>query len=183
MRIALAGLLISIAIVAVFWGRPKPAGGMVTPEYNTKGELARPADFAQWTFLGASVGLSYSEGARNEGGPGTFHNVQIQPEAYRVYKETGKFPEKTILVLTLYEPEQKVSPAKHGYFEGKLVAQEVAVKDKERFPGGWAYFDFKGGANILAYAAAQPKEGCFACHAKNAQDDNVFVQFYPALRK
>jgi hypothetical protein len=182
MRLVLAVLVLGFA-GAVFIAHPKPANTMATPQYNSDGALIRPKDFAQWTFVGASIGLSYSENASNDGGPGTFHNVHMQPEAYQEYKKTGKFPEKTILVLTLHEPEQKVSPNQHGYFEGKLVTQEVAVKDKEHFPEGWAYFDFGGGANVRETAKAQAKDRCFACHVKHAQDDNVFVQFYPALRK
>jgi hypothetical protein len=27
-----------------------------------------------------------------------------------------------------------------------------------------------------------PRQGCQSCHAQNAADDNVFVQFYPTLR-
>jgi hypothetical protein len=182
MRLVLAVLVLGFA-GAVFIAHPKPADTMATPQYNSDGALIRPKDFAQWTFVGASIGLSYAENARNDGGPGTFHNVHMQPEAYQEYKKTGKFPEKTILVLTLHAPEQKVSPNQHGYFEGKLVTQEVAVKDKEHFPEGWAYFDFGGGANVRETAKAQAKDRCFACHVKHAQDDNVFVQFYPALRK
>ena len=32
-------------------------------------------------------------------------------------------------------------------------------------------------------AKAFNKRVCFACHNEHAQDDNVFVQFYPVLRK
>ncbi|MFN3326031.1 MAG: cytochrome P460 family protein [Bryobacteraceae bacterium] len=156
--------------------------GMVLPEYTESGELIRPVNFESWTFVGASIGLSYSA-TPSRTPPGLIHNVHMQPEAYRHYKQTGRFPEKTMLILTLYKPEQKASPNLHGYFQGELTATEVAVKDRERFPEGWAYFDFGGGEKLRATAARQANERCYSCHVKNGAVDNVFVQFYPVLRK
>ena len=153
-----------------------------TPSYTPQGELVRPKGYESWVFLGASIGLSYSETPRRDP-PGLFHNVHMPAEAFRHYRQTGKFPEKTMFVLTLYQPEQKVAPNLHGHFQGALVATEVAVKDTERFAGGWAYFDFSGGANLRETAKPQPAERCQACHVKNGAVDSVFVQFYPVLRK
>jgi hypothetical protein len=177
-------LILTIAMAAALGsiqaGSP-PAGGMAEPQYTRTGELIRPKEFRSWTFVGASIGLSYSANVNREG-PGLIHNVQMQPEAYQQYMKTGEFPDKTMFILTLYRPEQKVSPNLHGYFQGDLVATEVAVKDTARFKERWAYFDFAGGAELKESAAAQGPDRCHACHAKNGQHDNVFVQFYPALR-
>jgi hypothetical protein len=94
---------------------------------------------------------------------------------------TGRFREKTMMAMTLYEPGQKVHPSKQGFFEGDFIAIEFSLKDSERYPGSWAYFNFgKGAAGSRAIAA--PRQGCQSCHAQNAADDNVFVQFYPTLR-
>jgi hypothetical protein len=154
---------------------------MAVPQYSGTGELIRPKDFANWIFVGASIGLSYSQNVKREG-PGLIHNVHMQPEAYQHYLKTGEFPDKTMLVLRLYKPEQKVSPNLHGYFQGELVATELAVKDTSRFKERWAYFDFDGGAELRESAAAQAADRCHACHVKNGGHDNVFVQFYPMLR-
>jgi hypothetical protein len=150
------------------------------PRYSVEGELLRPRGFHRWIFAGASLGLSYSEHVSSKG-PGTFHNVYLDPRGYEEYIRTGKFPEKTTLVLALYEPREKESIQQGGYFEGNLLALEAAVKDHEHFPEGWAYFDFgKGGAGESAKPF--PKAECHDCHAAHAADDNVFVQFYPLLR-
>jgi Cytochrome P460 len=125
--------------------------------------------------------LTYEPGRPNRGA-GEFHDVYLRPESYREYLRTGKFPEKTVLVLALYPPDEKVSPAKGGYFEGDLEGLAAAVKDHLRFPEGWAYFDFGEGPLLQEKAAANPKEMCFTCHQQHAADDNVFVQFYPILR-
>lgn len=125
--------------------------------------------------------MTYESGFRNKGA-GEFHDVYIRPESYAEYARTGKFPEKTVLVLAVYPPEDKVSPAKAGYFEGDLEGMAAAVKDHERFPEGWAYFNFGESGGLKEKASANPKQMCFSCHQQHAADDNVFVQFYPILR-
>jgi hypothetical protein len=152
---------------------------MVAPRYAEGNQLILPEGYRTWVFVGASIGLSYSEGAPREG-PGLFHHIYMQPEAYAHYKRTKQFPEKTMLVMEVYKPEQKVSINKGGYFEGDRVAIEVALKDREKFEEGWAYFDF--GNASKSSAKAFPKASCFDCHKQHAEDDNVFTQFYPVLR-
>ena len=151
------------------------------PQYDSSGALLRPKSYETWIFVGSSTGLTYEPGMESRGA-GEFHDVYIRPESYREYAITGKFPEKTVLVLALYPPEEKVSPAKAGYFEGDLEGIAAAVKDHERFPEGWAYFNFGDGPPLKDKARANPKQMCFACHQQHAADDNVFVQFYPILR-
>ena len=157
---------------------PELSSPMAVPRYTEGGELLRPEGVDTWVFVGASVGLGYREGGDREG-PGLIHSVQMQPEAYAHYARSGEFPEKTMFALTLYEPRQKESIARQGYFSGDLVALELAVKDHDRFDEGWGYFDFQKGDR----AAAEPKTACHDCHAANGADDNVFVQFYPVLRR
>ncbi len=155
---------------------------MTVPRYTEKGELLRPTGVDTWVFVGASVGLGYreeKEGAKKDNSPGLIHNVQMQPEAYAHYAKTGEFPEKTMLALSLYKPKQHESIARQGFFSGEFVALEIALKDREQFDDGWAYFDL---GKDRASAKAKPSESCFDCHAAHAADDNVFVQFYPVLR-
>jgi hypothetical protein len=153
--------------------------GAPTPAYDASGALLRPEGYREWVFVGASLGLSYAEGMSAPDGHGDFHNVYLHPEAYRHYRRTGQFPDRTVLVLELFEAASKVSPSKHGLFEGKRVALEAAVKDT-RLPDGWGYFSFGDGSEAKATAA--PRGACFSCHLEHATVDNVFVQFYPVLR-
>ncbi|HEU0105113.1 MAG TPA: cytochrome P460 family protein [Vicinamibacteria bacterium] len=149
------------------------------PVYDAEGALRRPEGYAEWTFVGASLGLSYAEGA-GEDGPREFHHVYLRPESYAAFRRTGRFPERTVLVLELHEAAQKVAPSRHGLFEGRRVAVEAAVKDSTRFPEGWAYYSFGDGSK--ASATAFPRAACYECHRQHAARDNVFVQFYPVLR-
>jgi hypothetical protein len=162
----------------------KPASTkMPAPRYDAEGALLRPRDFYTWVFVGASLGLNYSADG-HESGPGTFHNVYTQQEAYRQYLATGSFPEKTMLVMPIYKPAQKVSINHQGYFEGDLADLDVSVKDQEHFPEGWAYFNFTGaGGKLLDKAKAFPKTMCYSCHREHGAHDNVFTQCYPVLRE
>jgi hypothetical protein len=149
------------------------------PVYDADGALRRPEGYQEWTFVGASLGLSYAEGAQGEG-PGEFHNVYLRPESYAAFRRTGQFPEGTVLVLELHEAAQKVAPSRHGLFEGRRIAVEAAVKDKARSPEGWAYYSFGDGSKASATAFA--RGACFECHHQHAARDNVFIQFYPVVR-
>lgn len=157
-----------------------PAMHTGDPQYDSAGALLRPKDFETWVFVGASTGLSYNGG--QVPGPGEFHNVYIRPESYKAYLETGKFPEKTMMALALYQPAEKVAPGHAGYFEGQFDELNFSVKDHAHFPEGWAYFGFGEASHLKESAKAFPKSDCYSCHVKNAADDNVFVQFYPILR-
>jgi hypothetical protein len=156
---------------------------MVKPKYSEGKELMLPEDYRTWVFVGASIGLSYSESTRTDAAatPGAFHHIYIQPEAYAHFKQTGQFPEKTMLVMEVHKADQKVSINKGGFFEGERVAVEVALKDREKFEEGWAYFDFANGRKKTS--SAFPKASCFNCHKEHGADDNVFTQFYPVLRE
>jgi hypothetical protein len=174
--------------VLAIWTAPKgalaaaaevAAPRMPLPEYDSSGALVRPADFEHWMFVGANIGMSYSNEASK--GPGEFHSVYMQREAYAEYVKTGKFPEKTMFVLAQYDPAQKVSINKNGYFEGALTGLAASVKNHERFPQGWAYYVFDG-TGPAAKATASPKPMCFDCHDQHADDDHVFVQFHTVLR-
>ena len=69
---------------------------MTVPTYNEKGDVLRPEGYRRWVFVGASLGLRYArDGEPADDGPGSFHNVYIQPEAYTYFMEHDVFPEKT----------------------------------------------------------------------------------------
>ena len=150
------------------------------PRFSAQNELLLPAGYREWVFVGSSLGMSYNEGpaapAKRD-----FHHVYLQPEAYRQYRESGKFPEGTMLVMEVYSAGSKASINRQGSFSDEFLRVEAAVKDSKRWQEGWAYFDF-GGPEPRAKSTAFPKERCWACHNQHAADDNVFTQFYAVLR-
>jgi Cytochrome P460 len=199
-----AGGLVVGAAFALGSGRgdqPPPRPSLV--RYNKQGELLRPDGYRTWVFVGADLGLDYSQ--RNdqsvdypqkndqnadEGLP--FHNVYVDRAAYEHFARTGEFPDKTVLVLELFESRRKEprNVVTRGRYEGNRVALEVAVKDHQRPDGShtpWAYYDFTGkpgptGRGVRDSAKAKPDGSCYDCHKKHADVDNVWVQFYPTLR-
>jgi len=183
----------------------EPQAAASVPRYNRANELLRPEGYRTWVFVGSDLGLDYSqrndksldyptkkdEKAEDEALP--FHNVYIDRAAYDHYARTGEFPDKTMLVLELFESRRKEPQhiVTKGQFEGNRVALEVAVKNLSR-PDGiktpWAYYDFTGkpgpsGSGVRESAKAKPDEACYDCHKKHADVDNVWVQFYPTLRE
>jgi hypothetical protein len=166
--------LVCSALLTVLTGAA-PAGD--SPRYAAEGALLRPEGVERWIVVGVSLGLGYSNAT--EDGVGMFHRVSLEPAAYRHYLRTGRFRDGTMLALSIRRPARRVPPSRAGWSEGELAALELAVKDPEKFEGGWAYFDF--GRDAIT-APAQPRERCARCHAEHAARDNVFLQFYPQLR-
>ena len=152
------------------------------PSYASNGEMQIPVNYRQWQFVGSNLGIGYSDPSADSK-PGSFKNIYIRPDAYKAFKETGKFPDKTVLVMEVFTAGEKASPAKTGHFEEKLLGIEAAVKDEAKFPEEkWAYYNFIGKEKALPTAKAFPKNSCWSCHKEHASVDNVFVQFYPVLR-
>jgi hypothetical protein len=160
---------------------------MVEPVYTENGDVVLPEGYREWVFVGASLGLRYREDGEPEptdDGPGTFHNVYIQPEAYRYFLANGEFPEKTMLPMETYSPgtREPDSELTGGVFEDEWIGLSAAIKDSERFEEGWGYVTFwrdRGPRNETG--TPFPKERCYDCHAEHAATDNVFTQFYPVL--
>jgi len=176
----LAALLVTLPFVKSGSSASSESSAMVLPQFDASGALLRPKNFEHWTFVGSNIGMSYDAGEQK--GPGEFHNIYTQPEAFDSYKSTGKFPEKSTFLLLVYQPAQKVSINKSGYFEGEMTGLAASVKDSSRFKEGWAYFSFGEGGNLAETAKALPAAMCFECHDKHADDDHVFVQFHAVLR-
>jgi tetratricopeptide (TPR) repeat protein len=149
--------------------------------YEGKDTLLRPEGYREWVFVGSSLGLRYDEGKRQPEQP-QYSNVYIDPAAYRTYKETGTFPEGTVLVLEHAASEEKKQPGLRGSFQKEFSGLSAAVKDKDRFADGWAYFTFDGAGKTKASARPAKKAACYDCHREHAAEDNVFTQFYPVLK-
>lgn len=126
------------------------------PEFNAKGELVQPVDFRQWVFIGAPLtphGLNNGKANFPE-----FHNVYVQPSAFKAYRATGKWPEGTMMVKELqlvdgpaeFPDGSRFEPSGRGYFPGPVNGLDVSVKDSKRFAEtkNWGYFNFNHSAQI-----------------------------------
>lgn len=153
--------------------------------FEGKNTLLRPQGYREWVFVGSSLGLSYAQNpgqAQNQSSE-MYHNVYINPAAYREFARTGKFPEGTVMAMELAAAEVKREPGLQGSFEKEFIGLEVSVKDSSRFEGGWAYFNFTERGTLKTKAEPFPQSaGCLSCHSQKAATDHVFTQFYPVLR-
>jgi hypothetical protein len=166
--------------------RPDP--GQPPPEQVARltadGQLTRPRGFETWVMVGASTGLSYNQPRKAPvagDAPGMFHNIYMQPWAYRYTMEHGAFPEGTMFVMTFYEPSRKSNPARGGFYEGDQVpGLEVHLKKAGVDSTGWGFYGF--GDSTTASPRLPSNAPCYSCHATEAAFNHAFVQFYPALR-
>ncbi len=190
-RIAATALVISAMASGVALAAdklPKKAHA----KFTSAGAVKAPSKWREWVFVGAPL----TPNALNGGAAPfpEFHNVYVEPKAYKYYMKHGKWAEGSQIakeLVTVREnnnaedgSSQEVSGV--GYQQGEFAGLELSVKDSKRFkgePGGWAYFSF--GHHTPPYektAEAFPTESCNSCHEANAGDDFVFTQFYPVLR-
>jgi tetratricopeptide (TPR) repeat protein len=154
------------------------------PAYNGSGELIRPTDYREWVYLSSGVGMTYGPAAAlAASAPPVFDNVFVTREAYRAFIESGKWPDKTMFVLEIRYSQSHGSINKGGNFQTDVAAVEMAIKDEQKFPEKWAYFNFptRGGVAAASAKALGKNAGCFACHTANGAVENTFVQFYPTL--
>ncbi len=161
------------------------------PNWNDADELILPVGYREWVYLGSPLTPNGLNGG--QAGFPEFHNVYIQPQAFSIYRETGVFPEGTIMLkeLQLTIPGDEADGSRtevsgRGFFPGEFNGIDISVKDTQRFPEGqgWGYFNFGHHAPPYAKtAAAAPVEACAQCHIDNADEDMVFSRFYAPLKK
>ncbi len=162
-----------------------PAWG---PNWTAEGALILPRNYHEWIYLGSPL-TPHALNGGNAPFP-EYHNIYIQPEAYKAYRETGEWPEGTIMFkeLQLTRPAtnsdgSSVEVSGRGYFPGALNGVDISVKDSKRFQdtNGWGFFNFGHHAPpYLQTAAALPKDACAGCHIANA-DKMVFSKFYAPI--
>jgi hypothetical protein len=187
----LTGLVAAAAALSL-WGAPTVSAQGQTarylPEYAANGDLLLPKNFNEWIYLGSPLTPDGLNGG--EAGFPEFHNVYIEPGSYRIYKETGAFPEGTILFKELqrvmapeYPDGSRDEPSGRGFFPGALNGADVSVKDSVRYAetGGWGFFNFNHGEPKLTQAPVRSNEECAGCHTANADTDMVFTRFYRLL--
>lgn len=160
------------------------------PKWAANGDLVLPVGYREWVFVGSPL----TPNALNDGKAGfpEYHNVYIQPQAYKIYKETGKFPEGTIMLKELqltrsgeFKDGSRSEVSGRGYFPAGFNGIDISVKDSKRFSKtqNWGFFNFGHHAPpYKATAAAAPVANCAQCHIDNATKDMVFTKFYAHLQ-
>ena len=146
------------------------------PVYAADDALIFPQNYRSWIYLTTGFDMDYNPDL-NMGDHSMFDNVFVNPESYKVFLETGTWPDKTMLVLEGRMAVNKGSINKKGSFQSTdVMFRSVHVKDA-RLPGGWAFF-----AADSKPSKPMPKTAvCYSCHEEHGAVDTTFVQFYPTL--
>jgi hypothetical protein len=162
--------------------------------FAASGAVVRPVNYREWVYLTSGLGMSYAPealaeaaaaAAAGQGRPAVFDTVFVNPQSYRAFMQSGRWPDGSMFILELRRGERHVSIDTGGQTQGAMLGIEAAVKDSTRYAstGGWAYFGLGGGRNPLAESATPnpPTASCYACHGEHTAVENTFVQFYPTL--
>ncbi|QDV91735.1 hypothetical protein RAS2_28400 [Phycisphaerae bacterium RAS2] len=167
--------------------RPGPSGtpNSEKPSYTHDGKLIAPSAnvYREWVFIGSPV----TPNDMNDGEASfpEFHNVYINPTAWKEWKKSGVFPEGTYMVKELSSVGTKKATSGNGYFQGEFTGLEASIKDTKRYPAeakGWGYYSFGHAYPLAREAAVQDFAKCARCHVGNAAEDMVFAQYYPPIR-
>ncbi len=169
-------LLLLLAVLLPMQPTALPDG----PTYTADGQLQYPTGYSEWTFLGTGMDMSYSSEATPD--HSMFNSVFVNPAAYKVFKNSGHWPDGTVLVLENRGATGASSINRRGKTESsEVMGMEIHVKDSAHTKGdGWAFYGFakpddsKSSGKLIARPAS-----CYTCHESHAAVDTTFVQFYP----
>ena len=120
-------------VLLLLTGAADPPSG---PHYTPEGELIPPADYREWVYLSSGIDMSYSD-APAMTGQSMFDNVFVDPAAWRAFKQTGHWPDKSMFVLEIRGAESKGSIIQRGQYQTDALGVEMHVRDEARFKGGW----------------------------------------------
>jgi hypothetical protein len=180
MNSSIVAIVFTVAATAFANGQRAETKRATSPMYANGRDLMRPADYREWTFVSAGLGMDYQPPAMPAADP-RFGNVFVTPVSYREFLATGRWPDRTVFVLEFRASKSKDSINKAGRFQGDLAGLEAEVKDA-RLPDGWAFYDFGRADSIQGKASPlPPSAGCMECHTRHTAVEKTFVQFYPTL--
>jgi len=129
-RVCFSASILLLGFIALSQTRTMPKQ---QPVYTQDGQLRLPADYREWVFLSSGFDMSYNPDMAMD--HQMFDNVFVNPEAWKAFQSTGKWPDKTLLVLELRRAEGKGSINQKGNFQTDAMGIEIHVKDESRFKG------------------------------------------------
>jgi Cytochrome P460 len=152
--------------------------------YDGKGLLLRPENWREWVFIGAA--LTPNDQNFGQAYLPEFKYVYLDPESFAHWKKTGEFREGAMVAKELVAVGATNAMSGKGYFPGKYLGLELAVKDSTRYGeqiGGWGFYSFgelpyRAATNLLT---GRGEKDCSGCH-EQADQDMIFTNFYPTLQ-
>ena len=160
-------------------GTHRKAGAVV----DANGNLRVPAHYrTSYQFLG-SWAIAADKGQGSKG----LHIVYASPGTIAAYRNTGQFPDGSVLVKEVYQTVTQPMATGTVSDAQKLQGWFVMVKESKNihpnnklWGDGWAWSWFDAG-NPTKTTSADYKLNCLPCHVPAQATDWVYVGGYPPL--
>ena len=138
---SLLAVMVVLSAAALLKSATLPPGS--GPEYTSDAQLKLPENYRQWTYLTSGFDMSYSPNAMGMDHH-MFDNVFANPESYKVFQETGTWPDKTVLVLEGRMAEGKGSINQRGNYQStRNHGHRGACKGRGAFSGQVGVLHFR----------------------------------------
>jgi Cytochrome P460 len=156
---------------------------LAVARYNEQDQLVFPDDADTWVHMGSTLGGEYTDEPFDPDNPGTLGVVQMEPEAYRYFLESGEYADGTMFLLSFYSALAESDPQLPGFVQGPLQAREIHVIDRGRYEEGRGFYLFAATATA-GTVSDKIADGspCVQCHVPEGAYDGTFTQFYPPIR-
>ena len=158
---------------------------------DSNGNISLPLEYRRsWSFLGTwSVAKAEAKpgSAVSEKGAAALHNVYVQPDAITAFKQSGEFPDGTVLIKELLKTTTDSMTTGTVSFGHDVEGWFVMVKDRhDRFPDhplwgggwGWALIDATAPETTVT---KDYKTECVGCHIPAQNTDWIYIKGYPVL--
>ena len=187
MSIAVAATLIAGSVAGLVWvsGLASGEGSVRIKVVDAKGDIHVPENYRT---LYQALG-SWAIAADSGRGSKEIHAVYASPGAIDAYRESGRFPDGTVLVKEVLGTSTNGMTTGTVSHADKLNGWFVMVKDgKNSHPGnplwgdgwGWSWFEADEPQRTTS---TNYKSDCQGCHVPAQSTDWIYVEGYPALRR
>ncbi len=160
------------------------AAGEFSEYVDAEGNISLPKNFEKTFVHVGTVAVDSREGSVN-----SLHMTYTRPEDLAEFEKNGKFSDGAVLVKTVANVKKEKLTTGQTSFQSDVDVWFVMIKDeKGRFPdsdlwgSGWGWGLFDGGDRNEQIASDYRTE-CRTCHIPARQNDWVFTQCYPLLKK
>jgi len=175
--------VLGTAVLALCVSPLTSAQDLGVAQYADGNQLMFPENTDTWIHVGTSLGGEYSDEPFDAADPGVMGVVQMEPEAYRYFKEHQEYADGTLFLLSFYTAAAESSPQLPGFVQGELEAKEIHVIDRDRFNEGRAFYMYPAEAMPGTASNKIPdNSACIHCHIPEGAFDGTFTQFYPQMR-